>query len=665
MEKKLNFNTLDDVPIGPGGGRVAIATLSPADGSIGPSQTTNTNGQTDPQNDKEPPETINDEHASAQAEFDCGLADDDGVSAVEATIASGITSGLANARSSPDQDPHFCSAIASSSHPNDDPAGEAIRTVPWPHLNPTALQGVAGEIVNLVAPHTEADPPAILVQLLAVFGVTLGAGPHLRVGQERHQAIVHPLIVGRNSNGAKGTGLALVEAIRQEALPDFDGCTVSGLSTTEGLIETVRDASGDPESVSYDAGVADKRLLVKESEYKSVLVRGRRDGNTLAQTLRDCWDCRDLRTLTRRRNQLVATRPHIVVVGHVTPRELRATLTGSDLSGGSVNRMLICLSRRARLQSRLGNVPSEIVEVAARRFKSAHQRAQFRGEIKLSDRCMDKWGYAYADLNRDKPDCAATDATARGATQVLRLAMIYAIFDDSQGIETVHLDAALALWEYAEHSARWLFSNHELEQQRENVSGLAQFILDGGPAGRTRTAISGDFYNRNRKAAEISAELEPLIHDGVVIEQRGEGGPRPVTVYVHRMARTNEITNGAVQNSSLAAAPTNSGVSHALGDTVETALDSSEFVQSSLPDPGVEQHVSSDSLIRSAEYAAPEGVSPLSGSVTAEDPHLTPRVLEALAVARKKCATSSEKSYEDAAQTGAAAGAVLATEERS
>jgi hypothetical protein len=161
------------------------------------------------------------------------------------------------------------------------PVDETVRTVPWPTLNNAALHGIAGKIVNLVAPHTEADPAAILVQLLAVFGATVGAEPHFIAGNDRHQAIINPLVVGRTNNGAKGTALAVVEAIRQRALPWFDEFTTSGLSSAEGLIEMVRDPSGEPDDKDYDPGVPDKRLLIKESEYKSVLVRMRRDGNTL------------------------------------------------------------------------------------------------------------------------------------------------------------------------------------------------------------------------------------------------------------------------------------------------------------------------------------------------------------------------------------------------
>jgi hypothetical protein len=425
---------------------------------------------------------------------------------------------------------------------------ETVKTVPWPTLSDTALHGTAGKIVNLVAPHTEADPAAILVQLLADFGATLGPGPHIMAGNERHRAVINPLIVGRTNNGAKGTGLGVVEAVRKRALPWFDEFTTSGLSTAEGLIELVRDPSGDPEDEkTYDPGVSDKRLLVKESEYRSVLARGRREGNTLGMTLRQAFDGGVLRTLTRKHNKLTATDPHIVVIGHITPREFRSALEDSDLSGGSVNRLLICLSRRSRLNARLGNIPDNILAQAAELFSAAQKNAQNRGVVEFTDEFWLSWETVYRDLNRDRPDSWATDATARGVTQVLRLALLYALFDGAEQIDVAHLDAALALWDYAEHSAKWLFSTHELEAQREAAGGLANFILKGGRGGRTRTEIYRDYFKSNIKAAEITAELTPLVHDGVVVEIKDETGGRPITRYVHRSLRIDVFTDYAGQ----------------------------------------------------------------------------------------------------------------------
>jgi hypothetical protein len=56
----------------------------------------------------------------------------------------------------------------------------------WPSLAPEALYGLAGRIVETVAPYTEADPVAVLAHLLVGIGNLIGSGPHALVGSERH-----------------------------------------------------------------------------------------------------------------------------------------------------------------------------------------------------------------------------------------------------------------------------------------------------------------------------------------------------------------------------------------------------------------------------------------------------------------------------------------------
>ena len=59
-------------------------------------------------------------------------------------------------------------------------------------------------------------------------------------------------------------------------------CLASGLSSGEGLIESVRDADGEHD------GVADKRMLVSQGEFSSVLRVMDRDGNTLVHGSARC-----------------------------------------------------------------------------------------------------------------------------------------------------------------------------------------------------------------------------------------------------------------------------------------------------------------------------------------------------------------------------------------
>ena len=51
----------------------------------------------------------------------------------------------------------------------------------WPTMADAAYHGVAGEIVNTIKPHTEADPVAILIQLLTCAGNIIGNCPYYQI----------------------------------------------------------------------------------------------------------------------------------------------------------------------------------------------------------------------------------------------------------------------------------------------------------------------------------------------------------------------------------------------------------------------------------------------------------------------------------------------------
>src|SRR5262249_48813656 len=57
----------------------------------------------------------------------------------------------------------------------------------WPEpLAEEAFHGLAGEIVRVIAPHTEADPAALLINVLTAFGNVVGRGPHAVAEANRH-----------------------------------------------------------------------------------------------------------------------------------------------------------------------------------------------------------------------------------------------------------------------------------------------------------------------------------------------------------------------------------------------------------------------------------------------------------------------------------------------
>ena len=164
----------------------------------------------------------------------------------------------------------------------------------WPDaMAPEAFHGLAGEIVSLLEPHSEADPVGLLMHLLVSFGNIVGRGPHFVVGGTVHHANLYCVNVGATAS-RKGTAKDdTFFVIRNVDAEWFDTRVQSGLSSGEGFVWAVRDPIQehqpvrekgrvvDYQDVVTDPGVQDKRLLVVESEFGSTLRVLDREGNTL------------------------------------------------------------------------------------------------------------------------------------------------------------------------------------------------------------------------------------------------------------------------------------------------------------------------------------------------------------------------------------------------
>ena len=174
-----------------------------------------------------------------------------------------------------------------------------------------AYHGLPGAIVAKIAPNTEADPVAILTQLLVACGALIGRGAWFQVEATLHHPNQFCVLVG-DTAARKGSALDHVLKLLSEADPTFPARLTTGLSSGEGLVWTVRDPNGQ------DPGASDKRLLVAEPEFASVLKQTRREINTLSPVLRSAWDGRPLALLTRTAPAR-ATSAHISIIGHITP----------------------------------------------------------------------------------------------------------------------------------------------------------------------------------------------------------------------------------------------------------------------------------------------------------------------------------------------------------
>lgn len=381
---------------------------------------------------------------------------------------------------------------------------------PWPVLGEAAFHGLPGRIVRTIEPHSEADPAAMLFTLYAAAGAYIGQGPHMFAGAEEHGARVWPLVIGRTAGGVKGTSWAEVRQVMRAAAHDFmQGKVVGGLSSAEGLIYAVRDGD-DPdtsEDKGFDPGVSDKRLLVVETEFASVLAQGKRDGNTLLPLIRQAWDGGTLRTMTVRPR--VATDPHVVIVGHITPTELRVKLSEAERAGGTMNRFLPVMSKRSKLLPDGGCLEPAAVKALGAELAAAMDKAQGLGRMSRTLEAHKLWTDLYARLASDHAgDGRVAQVVARAAPQVLRLSVTAALLDGADYIDVPHMQAAEAMWDYVEDSAWYVFSEGS---GNTDLDRLKLFVDAGGPEGVTRTQVVAECFSRNRKSEQIDVLWAQLL----------------------------------------------------------------------------------------------------------------------------------------------------------
>ncbi len=408
---------------------------------------------------------------------------------------------------------------------------------PWPEsLAEPAYHGLAGEIVRAIEPHTESDNAALLIQLLVAVGSIVGRNCYLQVGGSQHFPNLFANLVGTSAKGRKGSGWAAIMNLLNTVAPDWAAERVEdGLSSGEGLIWAVRDkiTKREPlkekghvvgyQEIEVDPGVSDKRLLVMEGEFSQALKVIRREGNTLSPVIRRAWDSGKLSTLTKN-SPAKATNAHISIVGHITGRELGQLLDATESSNGFANRFLwICVRRSKCLPDGGAGLCAVDFSSIVRRLSGAVEFGRERQLLARDRQANQLWEQVYPELSAGRSGLLGA-VTARAEAQVLRLSMVYAILDCSPWIKIEHLRAALAVWNYADESARYIFGRSLGDRIADRILAA---LREAAPEGMTRNDLREHFH-RHVSSEQIDRSLSLLEAEALAHSTKeADTGGRP------------------------------------------------------------------------------------------------------------------------------------------
>jgi hypothetical protein len=402
---------------------------------------------------------------------------------------------------------------------------------PWPTLEEAALHGLAGDVVRVLDPHTEADAAAMLVTFLVLFGNAAGPGPHARVGAVQHPARLFACVVGATAHARKGQSFAEVGSLFEAADPVWwKAARSGGLASGEGIIARLRD--------DQERGV-EKRALFYEPEFARTLAAAARDKSTLSPVLRDAWDSGTL-AVTTRTDPLQATGAHVGVLAHITLEELQARLTSLEIANGFANRFLYVCARRSKKLPSGGTLDDGERHRLGERISVALEQARTLKIVVRTPEAEALWNRVYGNL--PEPPGLFGAVTARADAQLLRLQVTYALLEGGQ-IDVRHLQSAIAVWRYTEASAAHVFGRTIGNDKADRLLDELRAVY---PKGLTREAQHA-LFNRNASAAEINAARTLLTRLGLAVDRPEAGsGRHPWVLYAVRK-QTKETKEGETE----------------------------------------------------------------------------------------------------------------------
>jgi hypothetical protein len=390
-----------------------------------------------------------------------------------------------------------------------------LRHSATPRLPVAALQGIAGLAVRTIAPHTEAHPASILLQLLAVFGNLVGRGPHCTVDATRHGLNLFLVLVGDSSKARKGTSWSQISRLFAEVdQPWLTTRVTSARLTASGLVYALRDQQPP----------TDRRLLALSEEFASVLRKLKSGNGHLSPMLRCAWDSGHLPTLDMHQ-QLQATRTHISLIAHITQRELTSNLPTTEAHNGFANRCLWAWVQRSNCLPDGGDLTASDLSPVARELRSALDWATATPDIlfRRDAAAGELWRDCYPSLSQLRPGMRGA-ATSRAEAQVLRLSAIYAALDSTSVIALPHLQAALAVWDYCYASASLLFGM----STGDPIADRIREAIDASGGALSKSQILRLFHG-HIECHRIDAALETLVALGALGIQSEPTGGRPAT----------------------------------------------------------------------------------------------------------------------------------------
>lgn len=393
-------------------------------------------------------------------------------------------------------------------------------------LLPKARIGLAAEFLDIMEPTTEADSNGLLLLFLQFTGMVAGSKVILRVGSKSHKANIFSFIVGDSSLGRKGTVLAAVKDFFKLVDESFVKKSLRpGLSTQEGIIQAL---------------IKDSRpLLGVETEASTVFKNFDRQGNKLSECIRNAYDGDPMGNMSIA-NKAYIEDHFIGLTFLITQSELSELITKTSLTNGFANRFIWLHVSRSKLLSFPPEPDQERLQSLVKKMSVLLAKLKDGKQITLAKSACGVWDRMYVTLNSRDSE-TNIEIKNRAVNNILRVALIYAILDESSEVEERHLEAAYELIRHSESCVDKIFSKKS--STKDEMKLLKALNARGGWT--SQTEVIEQIFNRNRSAEEIG-RLQKELTEKKLIESSTAAKGLVLTKLWRLTPQGEELANGSV-----------------------------------------------------------------------------------------------------------------------
>jgi hypothetical protein len=295
----------------------------------------------------------------------------------------------------------------------------------------------------------------------------------------------------------------------------------TGIGSGEGLIYAVRDMvtkqeekNGKMETIIIDNGANSKNVLFQEPEFSRLLKAGKREGSTITECLRNSW-YNEILEINLSGRSVRSTEYSIAMICHVTEKELTKLISDVDSSNGYLNRFLFCKIGAAESRP----FPDDFDIITFSFFTDFISSMDFidemtNQEVKLSVEARSRYEEIFNSYQYRTED-DISDLVARSIPHLLKIAMIYALLDQSFEIRIPHLEAAKAIVDFSVHSVRAVFLEKTFNK---NEQKLLDYLFEHNGKDY-RSNILRNCFSNNISRAEMDTLIKSLSLKKLVIKE--------------------------------------------------------------------------------------------------------------------------------------------------